>query len=194
MSAEPQEVAEQRGPETEWVLKVAGILITLLALGGPAALTKLLDEYQILTLWQVFALTAPMTVAVTIIVGSWFSDTPLSVVATLAVILVTGGIAYLIGLHSARPVADAFGLKQCHFNLYDSGRYETCLRNSTPSSLPDAAARVVGAYWKVYGWRLFLESLIAGSALAFLAQVALPRYLRERAARRDAAAKPPRAA
>jgi hypothetical protein len=147
------------------------MLLTLVLLGVPGVLWKVVDGTGAPLLWQTVVLTAPMTIAVAIIAYLVLTDKTPGLYGVAGIIIGAAAFTWVVGLNSGGQVASAFSSYDAHCTSYDIGGYASNICSSTtytPYPWYEIPFRLIGLYWQLYGPREFLAAGIVGAFLAWL--------------------------
>lgn len=142
-----------------WLL----LALSVVTLGVQGHLVKQFQD-TVLTVWEVFWLTLPMTAAAAIFAYVLFAGRRITLQGAIAVVMGTLFAVWIVGLGSGESIVD---------ELY---RVElTCPITEGVCSVPRPAAgnpiveagRIVVTYFQVYGPVRFLSSLLVGTFLGY---------------------------
>jgi hypothetical protein len=140
-------------------------------LGGITGIQKFIEATPYFTYIHLMLITAPLSVAVAIVTGSWiFQKYELSAIAGVFVILGGAVVGVLLNLAGHSQLEQALlGKTVCvpqHYGSYTLGcQYE---QQGTPDGILGAVWNVLHAYWVVYGVVNFLLAIAGGTMLAWM--------------------------
>ena|SRR5271165_7593812 len=166
----------EKGPIERWHLLQLPLsfVVTLFALGLPAALTKAGDETGITTIWQAFTVSTPLTVAVLLI----------TFLVIRGQLNAWGALAIFVG---AAVLSYYFGITATGHKLEQAWTTTACLGQFCTTSHLDfwppqvIVGHLLGVYWHLYGPAGFVGSVTTGIFLAwylnrgYLKQAASPK-------------------
>jgi hypothetical protein len=158
----PAEAAEKAPRRTRSTLRIVGLVILVIGLGGLLARAYLWQHQHPtkLTIWQVMWVTLPIVGAVAFVAYRLAAGRSLNLLHLVGLLVGTAGTSYLTGISSGHLVSNSL------FQFDPSCLLQnTCGQMLAKNNPLSYVGKVAGNYWHLYGGPGFISAAAVGAVI-----------------------------